>query len=487
MIGRVLSLDSSPSTLEYYFVASEPVKKNMFVAVDSQDGTVIGMVTEVYRSNRYYESPETMKRSGSIPEKLPARDWELETARVRVYGVLSEEGIRRPFQAVSPGSEVRVASAEELERFLGFDPNGLHLGSLEHHGIPVRVSLSKMFQKHVAVLAMSGAGKSYAVSVMIEELLDREQARPAVIVLDVHGEYTGFAEDPAYASRTRVYENVRIPVPSLTVSDYSLFMPGMTEVQKRELGGVLADLRARQSAGSGPYDLADVMDAVEQKVGGSTARALNAWLEQLAGTGLFDRTGNISVEDLARPGALSVINLASETNLYKKQVLGAWVSRNLFWARRDGRIPPFVLFVEEAHNFAGNESSSISRGIIETIAREGRKFGASLCLVSQRPVRLSTTALSQCNTQLILRVTNPYDLKHIGESSEGIDQSTLDSITSLRVGEGILVGEAVNFPLFLKIRKRRSREGGLGKDFEQATREYEEKQEKEKKDAGAFL
>ncbi len=487
MIGRVLSSDSSPTTMQYYFVSSQPVKKNMFVTTDSGEGKIVGMITEAYKSNRYYENPEVMKRSGSIPEKLPAQDWELETARVKVYGVLSEEGIRRPFQAVAPGSVVRAASSEELEKFLGLDSEGLNLGVIEHHDVPVKVSMNKMFQKHVAVLAMSGAGKSYAVSVMIEELLDKKDAKPAVVVLDVHGEYTGFAEDLAYAGRTNVYENVKIPVPSLSVFDFALFMPGMSEVQKRELAGILAGLRANQSSGAGPYDLSDIMDVAEQKVGGSTARALNSWLEQLAGTGLFDKTGNISVDGLARPGTLSVINLANETNLYKKQVLGAWVSRNLFWARRDARIPPFVLFVEEAHNFAGNESSSISRGIIETIAREGRKFGASLCLVSQRPVRLSTTALSQCNTQLILRVTNPYDLKHIGESSEGIDQSTLDSITSLRVGEGILVGEAVNFPLFLKIRQRKSKEGQLGKDFEQAAREYEEKQNKKSQDARAFM
>jgi len=64
------------------------------------------------------------------------------------------------------------------------------------------------------------------------------------------------------------------------------------------------------------------------------------------------------------------------------------------------------MLFEEAHNFAEDSAPSPSRSVIEKIAREGRKFHCSLGLISQRPVRLSTTALSQCNTQFILRVTN---------------------------------------------------------------------------------
>ena len=73
-----------------------------------------------------------------------------------------------------------------------------------------------------------------------------------------------------------------------------------------------------------------------------------------------------------------------------------------------------------------------------------------MCLISQRPVNLSTTALSQCNTHIILRVTNPNDLDHIQMSSEGIDARVAKSITSLKVGEAILVGEAVNSPVFVE-------------------------------------
>jgi uncharacterized protein len=95
-----------------------------------------------------------------------------------------------------------------------------------------------------------------------------------------------------------------------------------------------------------------------------------------------------------------------------------------------------------------------------------------LCLITQRPVKLSTTVLSQCSNQAILRCTNPYDLDHIGRSSEGIDRSSLDAITTLEVGEALFVGETVSVPTFVKIRKRiyspHHLDGGLSEAIKKA-------------------
>ena len=149
-----------------------------------------------------------------------------------------------------------------------------------------------------------------------------------------------------------------------------------------------------------------------------------------------------------------------------------------------------MFILEEAHQFCpekASEEKAVARGIIRTIAREGRKFGASLCLISQRPVQLDTTTLSQCNTHIILRITNPYDLKHIGETSEGIDARTQSMISSLRVGEGIIVGEAVNFPVFFKFRKRKSAPSRHEFSLEQAAIDFENSEGKNREEAESFL
>ena len=121
------------------------------------------------------------------------------------------------------------------------------------------------------------------------------------------------------------------------------------------------------------------------------------------------------------------------------------------------QIPPFLLIVEEAHQFCPEAaiSKALTKHIIETIAREGRKFMACLCLISQRPKRLSTTALSQSNSKMILNIKNPYDLKHLMDSSEVITKEYANMISSLGVGEMLLMGNAVNYPIFIDVRERK--------------------------------
>jgi hypothetical protein len=159
------------------------------------------------------------------------------------------------------------------------------------------------------------------------------------------------------------------------------------------------------------------------------------------------------------PGQISIIDLSDIQSIRKKQIICAHLARKAFELRKDQKIAPFLLIVEESHQFCPEQETAISKGILETIAREGRKFFASLCLISQRPVRLSSTALSQCNTHLIMRIRNPYDLDYIGKLSEGIDKETQKLLPDLEVGEGILVGEAVNYPVLIKIRQRKINNG----------------------------
>ena len=157
-------------------------------------------------------------------------------------------------------------------------------------------------------------------------------------------------------------------------------------------------------------------------------------------------------------------------------MLVLYVTSRLFSLRRKGQIPPFLIVLEEAHQFCpeAKQVDAISKRILETIAREGRKFYASLCLISQRPIRLSTTVLSQCSSQIILRITNPYDLKHIASSNEAIDADTLNTITRLMPGDALITGEITTYPVFIKIRKRVLPETKFEKSISDESKRFEE-------------
>ncbi len=492
-VGTVIS-NPGPTTVGFSFIVNGNVSKNQFVFLP--DDGVVGMVSEIVKENRYLESPETVHHfqasNVDIRNRFPVGGWEYAVARVKTVGVWKGGVLERCGFAPSPGQDVELVREEDLNKILGFDDSGLNLGKLDNHDVDVKVNLTRLLQKHLAILAMSGAGKSYATSVLIEELLDRREdlGKIGVVLIDVHGEYLGFSErskEQDYSTKTKVFSHIKIGVPDLSAGMISELVPGMSSVQRRELAKTLEGIDRT----SGGFSIDDVIKGVENSdMGANVKNALIGWLYDLASTGLLSDHSEPSINDMVRQGKLSIIDLSQIIDLRRKQLIVTWIMKRLFEERRKERIPPFLVIIEEAHNFAREgvpRNLSISKGIIETIAREGRKFGASLCLISQRPIQLSTTALSQCNTHLILRVTNPYDLEHIGKSSEAIDRDSLNTITSLRVGEGLLVGEAVNFPVFFKVRKRRSPELKLGKNLEEMAIEYKEKEMEEEKDALAFI
>lgn len=499
-IGTVIATEESPSTAEFSFVIKGAgVRKGQYVQIVHGEGLLFGFVSELFKSNRYFERAESVadyEKGAGMAAQFPSGSWEYMVAQVRVLGVFRGKRFERAFVPPSPGDSVHDAEPEVLRSFLGFEENGLHLGAIEHHDVQAKIPLTRLLQKHLAILAMSGAGKSHLASVLLEELLSRgrKDGRVAVIVVDIHGEYGGFAHDPAFGKLTTVVEgpDIAIPLKKIHPETISEWLPHLSAPQRDVLRHALSSLRESRKDGSG-YSFKELMEAVEAAdvSKDEVKRALKRSLSELKRHKFLSRkTENPKLISQVRPGHMLILDFSPIDSLRKKQILVSLLARRLFHLRKKGKIPPFLLLIEEAHNFArekAEESEAVSRAIIETIAREGRKFGASLCLISQRPVNLSTTALSQCNTHIILRVTNPNDLDHIQMSSEGIDSRVAKSITGLKVGEAIVVGEAVNSPIFIGVRDRKSQKREKGAPLHVQAIEFEERAEKKAKNAEAFL
>jgi len=426
---------------------------------------------------------------------FPTDDWEYLVGRGSILGVFKSELIKRPSFPPSPGTEISRAEESKVNKFIGLDQeSGINIGQVQFEDLPAKLNMEKLFQKHLAILAQSGAGKSYLASVLIEELLDRNEKKGQIglVIIDPHGEYATLAKDETYMDRVRVYkeDELQIGVPSLSTGRLEQFFPKISAAQKREMKKIIADLRNNMRQGSGPYDLNDLKEEVKRRDMSKSVKQI--WLDRLNRMGtmnLFAQHNKPSPEEV-EPGKAIILDLSDTINQQKRQIIAAYFSSKLFRARRQEQIPPFFLLVEEAHNFIPEKASrenAISRGILTKIAREGRKFHASLGLISQRPVGLSTTALSQCNTHFILRVTNPNDLERIKQGAEGITSDVVKTIPGLRVGEAVVVGEAVNYPLFADIRERKSKEFETGKGLEQVAKDWIKDKEQEKDDLDAFM
>jgi hypothetical protein len=509
-IGIVVSTLDSPSTSKINFVwVNKLVHKGQYVQINYSQGHLIGLVTDVIKTNRYFENNESVKEfensNVNISEQFPTTEWEFLQAVVKPLGVLNQEDfITRATLPISPGSKVLIADKEVLAKFLHLKENGLFLGNITHPDLEVKFDLNRLLQKHLAILAQSGAGKSYLTSVMLEEILDRttNQGRIATVLFDTHGEYSNFSIPvndgihKDYSSKSIRINSFDIKIGCTGLRPGFLFslLPNLSVAQKRELVNVIKKLDEDKKHGAGPYDLKDMIKEIEVQENSreNVTKPLIAALYELDSYKLFGKTDKPSILDVVKSGKLTIIDLAKEINLRKKQIILYYFAHKLFYSRANSEntIPPFLFVVEEAHQFApetATKENALAKNILETIAREGRKFGACVCLISQRPVKLSSTILSQANTHIILRVTNPYDLKHIGESSEGLDQKSIEMITSLRVGEALVVGEASNYPVFFKVRKKNSADSHLDVTLTGLAKTFEDREKDQDKDVDSFI
>lgn len=122
----------------------------------------------------------------------------------------------------------------------------------------------------------------------------------------------------------------------------------------------------------------------------------------------------------------------------------------LFWGRRKpegGKDRPLLIVLEEAHSYLSSNSKSRAATAAKQIAKEGRKYGVGLMLVSQRPSEIDGTVLSQCGTTVALRLTNEIDRAHVRSCSSDNLEGLFAMLPILRTGEALIVGEAVNLPV----------------------------------------
>jgi DNA helicase HerA-like ATPase len=508
-IGTIYSSPSenSPNTNNFLFIIdnspeSSMVRQGMFCSTISKEGLIIGSIEEIFVMNEYYTNPQMVKNfdqgyHSSISSYFPSDKWEDFLAQVKVLGVFPRVNFTkihnnhfhsllcRSYFPVKPGNSVQIIQGDMLNAFLGMDEHGLEIGTLEHYDSLVKLNLSRLINKHTAILAMSGAGKSYLVSVLLEELLLRsttKQGTPGMLLFDVHGEYTYFTdhnteENQFFAQYTTLYDAkyFQIGVPSLTAYDFAKYQPNMSSAQVRELKKILD--RLKYDLQREKYDISDIINEIDQNtdINQKVKTALIGWLEDLDRLHIFSDKNHPVLRKLIQTGRLNILDLSNLISIRKKQIIIAYLLERLFGMRRKEEIPPFYIIIEEAHQFAPEQSfdkSAVSKSIIETIAREGRKFYGQICLISQRPVKLSNTVLSQCNTHIILRITNPNDLDHIKATSEALTKESTRMISSLPTGNALILGAATNFPIFIKIRKRTCKNTTDSQDLESVCLNY---------------
>jgi hypothetical protein len=243
---------------------------------------------------------------------------------------------------------------------------------------------------------------------------------------------------------------------NLTVKDLtSIFPDNFNTTHTGILYEAIQKLRAEMET----YTLEDIIFAVSNDKSKARWNVISM-LEGINEAGILSPNPT-PIEALVRKGRASIIDFKGVAPDMQSMIVSQICSA-MFEARKLDRIPPGMLVVEEAHNYAPEKgfSKTVSTDILRTIASEGRKFGLGMMVISQRPARVDKNVLSQCGTQIIMKVTNPNDLKAISKGLEGVSSYVEDELMRLPAGVAMLVSNDIERPILVDIRIRKSKHGG---------------------------
>ncbi len=460
---------------QFQLSLAQPVERGDYLAVvDELHGSVLCQLDDLRR-----KSDLDLEHAGAMQptDETPIHESLLGAARI--VGYRDGQGlVKIPTIPFRPGAHVYRAEEPLIADVLGLKHHsntGAYVGLLRNHELRIELDINQLVQRHVSVLAKTGGGKSYLLGVLIEELL---RHRVTCVIIDPHGEY-GSLRVPAEKNGVHAKFGVEVQGFARQVQEYSpdvslnpsakpltfslrstdprdlLIFMGLTNVKT-----YLAPLKQiiENVALTNPdYTVHDLVRAAEAGEG-AVAETLHERLEYVDQTKLLGPKGT-SLNDLVKKGEATLINLRGVAPDVQELVV-ARIATTLFENRKKDKIPPLFLVIEEAHNFAPQQGSATCSRILKNIASEGRKFGLGLCAVTQRAARIDKSVLSQCNTQLILQVTNPLDLKAIAQSIEGLTPGMTEMIQSLPVGVALVTGGGYHTPLFCEVRPRATRHGG---------------------------
>ncbi len=407
------------------------------------------------------------------------KDSERSVAFCHVIGYRDDEGRLQMLKSpLDPGIEVLRAEDDFIKDILGLEKkkNSAYIGILDgREHLKVYLDLHTVLSKHVVVLAKSGSGKSYCSSVLLEELLLK---KVPVVIIDPHGEYPSLkypnpkdkeqmlrfgVEAQGFLKQIVEFSpdiHLNPDAKALKLSNRNLSSAELihllpTKLSSSQLGLVYAALKNL----GGRVDFNELLIELEAAEDNSSKWTLIHIFEYVKKLHLFSESPTLMGE-LVQGGKMSIINLRGVAQEIQEIVVYKLV-HDLFEERKKNTIPPFFLVVEECHNFLPERSfgEAKSSAILRQVAAEGRKFGLGLCLITQRPSRADKSAISQASTQLILKVTNPNDIKAISHSVEGITSHTEKEIQNIPVGTALVTG-VVDLPLLVNIRPRMSKHGG---------------------------
>ncbi|MCS7107603.1 MAG: ATP-binding protein [Acidilobaceae archaeon] len=501
VLGRVLE-SLSPRIVKV--VAPEPIPLGEYLTltyqVSGREAKAIAIVANAQSRHAVLPSPIRYMEPEEGREVKP-----LVLSEMQLYVMAEKIGngkLMAPRYPIPPETPVRRSTKEELEELYGQKKEKkeghVKLGTLaigEESSIEIWVDANKL-TKHLFIAGATGSGKSNTVAILIDRLASK---KVPVVVFDVHGEYSMDLKEGGklevieavinpmhFVGRERVLAGIIIPE-AKAMRQRRLLVKAIRklheELKEREkntpLKEALLELAGEKQAKEDADDaelyaelyakalikMVRTIGMNDRSYGSKIVGPTEDKVEEFFEVAPVSLTAPHVLADRAR-GTVLVVNAFGLSDEEKRWMLKFIVDKLLLQLKKEKGSNSCVLVVEEAPLFLGDKLHHPVKDSLQRFAREGRKFGGSLVVVSQRPRSLDVNVVSQLQNFIFLKVVQEEDVRTIMNIADSLEESLAAMIKSFEEGRALVLGEFLGkFPAVVKIDQHKGKRLGATPDL----------------------
>lgn len=412
--------------------------------------------------------------------------------RVDLLGEVDFSGdrvnVKRPSKLPRVGQSVYEMGASELPELLEIpgpeDEYGLNIGAFESGGESIDFKLDpKFMSRHVAILGRTGVGKTYTGHVIIEELINYDGVQRAlddpnvslddvrgvpVVTFDMEDDVRPMAEDVGGITLYPNGPGMDIPFQLIGWNEFNRFLGDMpTDKQKQVIGSAYARIRQKAldelgnqgAINTGKTEFAEaIRDSADYHEYSYEDAAVSRALTVINSSAVLSDSMNNWARLMADHPIVN-IDVSQLGDAERGAVISA-TSRMLQLLREREEIPPFVLAIDEAHEFVPSGVSGESTEVVRDLVKTARHIGVGVMLMTQSPSELDSKTLRTCNTYITLALAS-NEVKEIEGLLSDLSKRTLEQIPNMEQGRAF-VGTARDIMLHtfpVDVRERKSPDG----------------------------
>jgi uncharacterized protein len=458
--------------------SSRPLSVGEYVIIDSQDGQILGLVeksvisSEALTDVRNFDEAVESKEVADINSR--DKNYKVKIGILGFLDRLQKGQMILPAVPPLPGTSILEATQKDLGMIFGPTTNEwIRIGSLlRNSSIEAKININKIVSRHLAILAMTGMGKSNLVSLIARHI---GSLNGTLIIFDYHNDYESL--DVSKINYMMAKINPRL-LPADKLAEV-IELRENADKQQRVL---------RESFTESVKQAKDFWQSLEESVS-SFGRTTKGYAD--SASRVLDKIDDAKHRfsdildpdcgdpvDLIKEGRVNVLNISELSerqanaglSYYLQELLqqrkdAVWERKGKSSNKRNNKfLAPIFVIIEEAHVFIPKGEHTDTKYWASKVAREGRKFGIGLGVVSQRPRNIDPNVLSQMGSLAIMKIVQDDDQQQIASAAESLSKDLLSQLSSLNIGDAVLIGQWVNLPSIVHVDEVKSKKSGSDLD-----------------------